>query len=87
VVAVTEDSYKRHIVHLTLRTTSMVSETKCTTRLYKQKRTKAVSDNEHSFFTLSLNGDCLSWNAGNSYGQKALNIQYGNGASVVVRER
>ena len=62
-VVVTEGSYTRYAVHLTCRNMSRMSETECTVRMYQHKRTKTASDNEQCFFTLLLNGDCLSWNA------------------------
>lgn len=48
-VAVTEDSYKRHIAYLVLSRTSRASETEYATHMYQHKRTKTVSDNEQSF--------------------------------------
>ena len=48
-VVVTEGSYTRYAVHLTCRNMSRMSETECTVRMYQHKRTKTVSDNEHSF--------------------------------------
>ncbi len=48
-VVAAEDSYIRCAVHLTCRNMSRMSETECTVRMYQHKRTKTVSDNEHSF--------------------------------------
>lgn len=62
---------------------------------------KVVTENKPKPVIVYLNGDYLSWNASISYakclsGDKfqvrktrkmTLNIQYGNGASVVVRDR
>ncbi|KAA6446988.1 hypothetical protein CHH86_14305 [Bacillus paralicheniformis] len=38
-------------------------------------------------FLCVLNGDYLSWNAIQRLCVKALNIQYGNGVLIVVRDR
>lgn len=48
-VVVTEDSYTRYAVCLTCRSTSRMSETEYTARMYQHKRTKTVPDNERSF--------------------------------------
>lgn len=56
------------------------------TYLHKHKRTKIVSDNGQANYFVSKWGlpklKCYLC----SYEHKALNIQYGNGAFVVVRE-
>lgn len=47
-MAAAEDSYKRRTVYLRLHMMSRRSETEYTAHLHKQRRTKTVSDNEHS---------------------------------------
>ena len=84
-MATTEDSYNCCITYLDKDMTTLSSKSNmwpiCIS--IKGRKSYPIMD---KLFTLFLNGDYLSWNAKFSYEHKALNIQYGNGAFIVVWE-
>lgn len=83
--ATAEDSYKRCAVQPALLKTCRAGKILCTVHLHTHKRTKTVSDNKRAFYFSTKRGLPKS-ESSNELCIMILNIRYGNGASVVVRD-
>ena len=83
--ATAEDSCKRCAVQPALQMMSRAGKILCTDHLHKHKRTKTVSDNKRAFYFITKRGLPKS-ECSEELCMQVLNIRYGNGASVVVRD-
>lgn len=80
-----EDSYKRCAVQPELLKIRRAGKIFCTVHLHTHKRTKTVSDNKRAFYFITKRGLPKS-ECSKELCILILNIRYGNGASVVVRD-
>lgn len=80
----TEDNYNRCAVHLRQKMTIDMEQNQCTDHMYQHKRTKTVSDNEYAFYFATKWG-LPKLESSQELWVQTLNIQYGNGAAIVVR--